>query len=72
MVGTYTTQASTIAIMTQALYGLTMFVAPTSVIMILGLEYLNIPYKNWLKFSWKLITELLIVILIIVLVIRYL
>lgn len=52
-----------IAVIFQAMYGLTMFVAPTSLMLILGLEYLEIPYKKWLKFSWKLVVELLAVLL---------
>ena len=33
--------------------GLVQFVAPTSVLLIFGLSYLNIPYKNWMKHIWK-------------------
>lgn len=69
---TFASQTGTLAIMTQSLYGLTMFVAPTSAIIILGLEYLKIPYKNWLKFAWILVLELLVVILIISCIVRYL
>lgn len=72
--GTFTNTAeiNSLAIMSQSLYGLTMFVAPTSVMLVLGLEYLKIPYKNWLKFSWKLVLELLAIIMIVTLIIRYL
>ena len=52
-------------VMTQSLYGLTMFVAPTSLFLILGLSYLDISYKKWLKFSWKLVLEILILIIIV-------
>lgn len=58
-----------IAVLFQAMYGLTMFVAPTSLMLILGLEYLEIPYKTWLKFSWKLVLEILVIILAIVVII---
>lgn len=68
----FTTQTSTLAIMTQSLYGITMLVAPTSAIIILGLEYLKIPYKNWLKFIWVLALELLVVVLVISCIVRYL
>lgn len=33
--------------------GLVQFVAPTSVLLILGLSYMDISYKNWLKYIWK-------------------
>ena len=38
----------------QGLYGVTMFVAPTSAALVLGLTYLNIPYTEWIKKTWKL------------------
>lgn len=60
---TFTTAGPVIAVIFQAMYGLTMLVAPTSLMLILGLEYLDIPYTKWLKFSWKLILELLVILL---------
>lgn len=57
-----------IAVLFQAIYGVTMFVAPTSLMVILGLEYLKIPYKTWLKFSWKLVLQILAVILAVVII----
>lgn len=38
----------------QGLYGVTMFVVPTSAALVLGLTYLNIPYTEWIKKTWKL------------------
>ncbi len=43
-----------VAIMTQAIYGCTMFVAPTSMFIAFGLAYLNVTYKEWIKKTWKL------------------
>ena len=31
-----------------------MFVVPTSAALVLGLTYLNIPYTEWIKKTWKL------------------
>ena len=61
----YTESVESLAIITQSLYGLTLFVAPTSTMLLLGLTYLEIPYKEWLKKSWKLLVELLVVSLLI-------
>jgi len=58
-----------LAVLTQAVYGLTLIVAPTSTIMLLGLSYLEIPYKDWLKSSWKLILGLLAIIFIVLLIV---
>lgn len=43
-----------VAILTQGIYGVTMLVAPTSAVMALGLSYLGISYKEWIKNIWKL------------------
>ena len=38
-----------------------MFVAPTSIALVLGLSYLEIPYLEWLKKTWKLAVALLVI-----------
>lgn len=54
-----------IAVIWQAMYGLTMLIAPTSVILIATLSYLDLTFGQWLKTIWKLLVQLLIVLLII-------
>ena len=53
------------AIIFQSMYGLTMLVAPTSLVLMGVLSYLNVSYKEWFKNVWKLLLELFIVLLII-------
>lgn len=53
----------------QSMYGITMLAAPTSLMLILGLEYLDIPYTKWLKFSWKWLLELLVIVLIVIVIV---
>ena len=53
----------------QSMYGLTMLVAPTSIILMGVLSYLDIPYTSWLKTVWKLFVELFIVLLIVFLIV---
>lgn len=55
----------TIGIIFQSIYGFTMLFAPTSVILMGVLAYLNIPYGKWLKTIWKLLLELLLIFLVI-------
>ena len=43
-----------VAVLTQSIYGCTMFVAPTSMLIAFGLTYLNVSYKEWIKRTWKL------------------
>lgn len=62
----YEGQNELIALIFQSMYGLTSLIAPTSIMLILGLEYLDIPYKTWVKFAFKTILEILVVVLIIV------
>ena len=53
-----------LAMMVHAMYGLIMLIAPTSVILIGVLSYLDIPYLQWIKHIWKLFIELLLVLLV--------
>ena len=55
---------STIGIIFQAMYGFGMIFAPTSFILMIVLEYLDIPYTSWIKAIWKFLLELLAVLLI--------
>ncbi len=57
-----------IALVWQTMYGLTMLVAPTSVILLATLAYLDVSYSSWLKAIWKLVLELLAIILIVLLI----
>ena len=47
----------------QSMYGLAMLVAPTSVVLIATLAYLNVPYQKWLKNVWKVFLAILICLL---------
>ena len=53
------------AVIFQSMYGLAMLVAPTSLVLMGILAYLNVSYKDWLKAIWKLLLELFVVLLII-------
>lgn len=54
-----------IGVVYQAMYGITMLVAPTSVVLMTVLSYLGVSYKEWFKNIWKLLLELIILMLII-------
>ena len=62
---TDTTVYSKLALVWQTMYGFTALVAPTSVILIAILSYLDIPYGKWLKSNWKLILSILLMILLV-------
>lgn len=63
---TNTDYYSTIGVLFQAVYGITMFVAPTSIILMTTLAYLDIPYTKWLASIWKFVVEFLVIVLIVV------
>ncbi len=52
-----------LAMISQSMYGLAMMVAPTSVVLIATLAYLNVPYHKWLKNVWKVFLAILICLL---------
>jgi uncharacterized ion transporter superfamily protein YfcC len=55
-----------------AINGLAQVIAPTSVIMIFGLSYLDIPYKKWIKYIWKFFLIMLALLLVIFALMTYL
>lgn len=59
---------SVYSVMFQSLYGLVQLFAPTSLLLIVGLSYLEVPYKNWLKYIWRFLLILLIVIFIMLMI----
>ena len=58
-----------ITITVQAIYGLCSLIVPTSVMLVMGLKYMDISYKEWFKNSWKLLLTLLVVVTIAILII---
>lgn len=58
--------------MFQTVYGLTQLVGPTSILLIIGITYLDVPYKTWLKYIWRFILELIIAIIIILMIVSLL
>lgn len=56
-----------IALLTQGIYGVTMFIVPTSATIVLALSYLGIEYKEWIKRTWLFtLIQLAIVLIVIV------
>ncbi len=60
---------SVLGIIYQVIYGLFMLFLPTSILLIAGLSYLKVSYKEWMKYIWKLLLALLIVIIIVIVVV---
>ena len=45
----------------QSMFGIMMFILPVSITLIGGLKYLNISYKEWIKYIWKFLLQIFIV-----------
>lgn len=60
------------AVMFQSIYGLVQFFGPTSILLIIGLSYLDVPYKTWLKYIWRFVLELIIVVLLVLMLVSLL
>jgi len=63
---------SVVALMFQSLYGIMLIVGPTSLLLIFALSYLDVPYLTWLKYIWRFILSLFIVIFAILLILSLL
>lgn len=53
---------SVYSVMFQSLFGLVQVFGPTSLLLVTGLSYLEVPYSKWLKYIWRFILGLVIII----------
>lgn len=58
-----------LAFLIQSIFYLTMVIAPTSVGLIIGLYYLDIPYGKWFKYIWKVLLGILVIIIVTALIV---
>lgn len=52
----------------QTLYGFVMLLLPTSMILIAGLRYLEVSYKEWIKYIWKFLLSIFVIIMIVLVI----
>lgn len=60
----YASNLSVVSIILQSTYGLVSFFVPSSAMLLVGLSYLDIPYKDWMKYIWKFLVVMLVVIIV--------
>ena len=58
-----------VVVLLQGIYGIFMLVGPTSLILIIGLSYLNIPYTTWMKYIWRFVLSLVILVALVTLLV---
>ena len=61
---TYSANIDIIHIIFTSLYGLVSLFVPTSAVLIIGLSYLDIDYKTWIKYIWIFLLAMLLVLII--------
>lgn len=74
LIGSYLVSAhkefySQIAFMLQSTFGLASMFSPASAILLIGLSYLGITYKEWMKYIWKFLILMFAVIIILMIII---
>ncbi len=69
LTGTYKSFADQLTYMMQATYGLASMFSPASAILLMGLSYLGITYKEWMKYIWKFLVIMLVVVLVLMIII---
>lgn len=60
----YPKDLKVVSFILQSTYGLVSFFAPSSAMLLVGLSYLDIPYKDWMKYIWKFLVAMLVVIIV--------
>lgn len=67
----YADNASLVQNIFVMVYGLVQLCVPTSALLLIGLSYLDIDYKSWMKYIWIFILALIILLLVLFTVIAY-
>lgn len=69
LTSTHETFTEPIAYMLQATYGLASMFTPASAVLLVGLSYLGITYKEWMKYIWKFLILMFVVIIVLMIII---
>jgi len=60
----YSSSISVVSFILQSLYGLVAFFGPASAMLFVGLSFMDIKYKDWMKYIWKFLIAMLVVIIV--------
>lgn len=70
-VNKYAANVEVIHLIFTTMYGFVQLCVPTSAILLIGLSYLNIDYKTWMKYVWMFIVAILVILLVLFTVLTY-
>ncbi len=71
LMNTYATNVEVIHIIFTTLFGFVGLIAPTSLVLVIGLSYLKIDYKAWIKYIWIFVLSILAILLILFTIMTY-
>lgn len=60
----YSDSVNVVSFILQSVYGLVAFFGPASAMLFVGLSFMDIKYKDWMKYIWKFIIAMLVVIIV--------
>jgi len=60
---------ASVAILFQSIYGVFNIVGPTSIILIFALSYMDVPYTTWLKYIWRFVLSLIVLVALVLLLV---
>ena len=67
----YATNVELIQLIFTTMYGFVQLCLPTSAILLIGLSYLDIDYKTWIKYIWMFVVGILVILLVLFTVLAY-
>jgi len=60
----YSDSVNVVSFILQSVYGLVAFFGPASAMLFVGLSFMDIKYKDWMKYIWKFLIAMLVVIIV--------
>lgn len=70
-VAKYAESATLIHLIFTTMYGFVQLCVPTSAVLLIGLSYLDIDYKTWIKYIWMFIVGILVILLVLFAILAY-
>ena len=70
-VNKYAESVELIHLIFTTMYGFVQLCIPTSAILLIGLSYLNIDYKTWMKYIWIFVVSILVILLVLFAIVAY-
>lgn len=68
ILGVVTEHNDVVSVGFQSLFGLVQLIGPTSLLLIVALTYFDVPYKSWVKYIWRFVLIMFILIVLVLLI----